>query len=188
MTSENKPGHTMPTPADKKHWEALFRGSVLSTQASNMISYVTIADHKAQVMLFLNSLVVPFIIPGVGKEGYETAAIIALATAFTTIFLAIMAVMPRGANRFKQVERPNLLHFANIKRFRRFDDYLNALHPIYNDPQQLGQEALRFVFDTSQYILKGKYFWLRLCYSAFLAGNFIALIALVIAQYSHSGA
>lgn len=177
--SEQDPQH-LPTPTDKKHWEALFRGSVLSTQSTNLISYVTIADHKAQVMLFLNSLVIPFIVPGLSAEGYYLPALLALTTAFVTIFLAIMAVMPRGANRFKKRKDPNLLHFANIKNFARFDDYLGAMNPIYNDPQRLGQEALKFIYDTSFHILKGKYFWLRLCYGAFLVGNFIALIALII--------
>lgn len=183
MTDQNTTP-TIPTPVDKKHWEALFRGSVLSTQATNMISYVTIADHKAQVMLFLNSLVIPFIVPGLDKPGFGLASLIALTTAFITIFLAIMAVMPRGASRFSQVDRPNLLHFANIKRFKSFEHYLNAIHPIYNDPQKLGQESLKFIYDTSMYILRGKYYWLRLCYSTFLVGNFIALVVLIISQYS----
>ena len=179
MSELEKQTNSLSSPADKKHWEALFRGSVLSTHASTLVSYVTIADQKAQLMLFLNSLIIPSVIPSLQDEGYRTSALIALITAFVTIILAIMAVMPRGANRFNEVERPNLLHFATIKRFKTFEQYLNEIKPIYNDPQKLGQESLRYIYDTSLYILKGKYFWLRLCYIIFLVGNFSAITTLI---------
>ena len=100
MSELEKQTNPLSSPADKKHWEALFRGTVLSTHASNMISYVTIADQKAQLMLFLNSLIIPFVILGLQNDAYKIPALLALITAFVTIVLAITAVMPRGSIRF----------------------------------------------------------------------------------------
>lgn len=175
----------LPEPVDKHHWQALFRGSVLANQLQNLVTFVTIADQKAQVMLFINSLVIPFILPGVDNPQYRYAAIIALGTASLTIFFAVMTVFPRGPARFKKRQYHNLLHFSDIKQFSSLNDYLLKMEPVYNDMGLLGREALKYAYDTSRYILKGKYFWLRLCYGGFLIGNALAIAVFLLSLASY---
>lgn len=177
--TELKPFNLSDSP-DKHRWEALFRGSVITTQANAMLNYVNLADQKAQVMLFLNSLLLPVAINGLKADGQNLAYSIALATAFFTIFAAIMVVIPRGGRFIKRTKANNLMHFSNINRFPTFEAYTEAVYPVFNDTQKLSKEALKFIYDTSSLILKGKFFWLRLCYGTFLLGNFAAIIAFVI--------
>lgn len=168
-------GAGLPAPHDSEHWAAMFRGTVLASQQRGLIAYVTIADQKAQVMLFINSLIIPFILPGVETADYRAAAILALITAALTVFFAVMTVFPRGPARFKKRPYSNQLHFADIKQHATFESYLHEVRPIYNDLGKLGTESLKYMYDMSRFVLKGKYFWLRLCYGSFLIGNVLAL-------------
>ena len=166
-------------PSDSKKWEALTRGTILASQTQAVITYVTIADQKAQVMLFINSLVMPFILQGTDHPDYKYPAIMAVLTASLTVFFAIMTVFPRGPNRFKKRAYSNELHFADIKQHETFDHYLKSVYPIYNDVGRLSQEAFKYMYDTSRYVLKAKYFWLRLCYTWFMIGNALCIIVLL---------
>ena len=178
MTEELKPFDLADSP-DKHRWEALFRGSVITTQANAIINYVTIADQKAQVMLFLNSLVLPLAISGLKQGDHNVAYSIALATAFTTVFSAVCVLIPRGGRIIKRTKANNLMHFSNINRFATFEAYCAEMIPVFNDTQKLSKEAMKLIYDTSSFILKGKFFWLRLCYGIFLVGNFAAILAYV---------
>ena len=166
----------MPDSHDPEYWAALFRGSVLASQKQGLITYVTIADQKAQVMLFINSLIIPLIIPGVQNEDFRIASIIALVTACLTVFFAIATVFPRGPARFKHRPYSNQLHFSDIKQHSSLESYLSNVQPIYNDLGMLGKESLKYMYDVSRFVLRGKYFWLRLCYGVFLLGNALALL------------
>ena len=168
-------GSGLPPAHDNEHWAAMFRGTVLASQKQGLITYVNIADQKAQVMLFINSLIIPFILPGVEMPDYRLAAIIALITAALSVFFAVMTVFPRGPARFKKRPYSNQLHFADIKQHPTFASYLHDVRPIYNDLGKLGTESLKYMYDMSRFVLKGKYFWLRLCYGGFLIGNILAL-------------
>lgn len=173
-------GDGLPDPHDAEHWAALFRGTVLAAQKQTVITYVSIADQKAQVMLFINSLIIPFIMQGVGEPGYHYAALIALVTASLTLFFAVMTVYPRGPGRFKNRPYSNQLHFADVKQHPNFQSYLDEIAPIYNDLGLLGKESLKYLYDVSRFVLRGKYFWLRLCYTGFLIGNTLALLVFLI--------
>ena len=113
MTEELKPFDLADSP-DKHRWEALFRGSVITTQANAIINYVTIADQKAQVMLFLNSLVLPLAISGLKQGDHNLAYSIALATAFTTVFSAMCVLIPRGGRIMARRDPGGSVHWPGV--------------------------------------------------------------------------
>ena len=182
MSSEDEEYHpaALPDSKDPEHWAAMFRGAVLASQKQTLITYVTIADQKAQVMLFLNSLIIPFIVQGVDHPNYHYASLAALATASLTVFFAVITVFPRGPARFKKRQYRSLLHFADIKQYPTLTSYLSDINPIYNSPGALGQETMKYIYDVSRYVLRGKYYWLRLCYGSFLIGNALALVIFIL--------
>ena len=164
-----------PEPKDKFHWEAMLRGQVLAATSFKFVNYINIADQKAQAMIILNSILIPVTLGWVGKADFGVPATISILTAFASIFAAILCIYPKRRNGTKPDGTYNLLHFGDIGRMKE-EKYLELINPIFNDLNQLSEEALKDLHDIARRVIIPKFFWLKISYGAFFAGNLIAVL------------
>lgn len=164
----------LPEPKDKYHWEAMLRGQVYSATSAKFVNYINIADQKAQAMIILNSILIPVTLSWVDKENFGLAATISIIAAFTSILSSIMCIYPKRRNGKKPDGTYNLLHFGDIGRMRE-QKYLDLINPIFNDLNELSEEALKDLHDIARRVIIPKFFWLKIAYGAFFIGNLIAV-------------
>ena len=77
----------MPTFADeqKKKWEGVFRGSILSATMTKHTSYIGFADQRAQGMIGINAILIPVALTGLKTVTFHTAAMVSLVTSIVVI-------------------------------------------------------------------------------------------------------
>lgn len=174
---------TASSPHDSEHeldpeWEALLRGTIISTTTQKFFNYVSLADQKAQAMIILNSILVPVIINWADKPGYEWGVMIALGSAISSILLSIICIYPKRRSGKKPDGSINYLHFGDIGRISE-QEYLKRMKPIFNDNNQLSEASLKDLHDVARRIILPKFFWLKCAYAVFFFGNLAAIICVL---------
>jgi hypothetical protein len=164
----------MEPPKDKLYWEALLRGQVLSTTTHKLVNYITLADQKAQAMIIINSILIPFILPWLSKPSYMWPAAIAIITSLLAMLCSILCIYPKRRRGMKPDGSYNLLHFSDIGRMKEAE-YLERFNPIYNDMELLSEIAIKDIHDVSRRIIIPKFHWLTLGYKCFFIGNVLAI-------------
>ena len=173
----------LPPPQDEAYWSALLRGQVLATTTHKFVTYVTLADQKAQAMIILNSILIPVTIAWAGKPIFGLAATLAIVTALISIFTAILCIYPKRRRGSKPDGTYNLLHFGDIGRMKE-EQYLMLFRPIFNDLERLAEESVKDLHDVARRIIIPKFFWLKISYGAFFIGNMIAIALALYAFWS----
>lgn len=168
--SETKPEKDQ----NQLRWEALFRGTALTSTTQKLFNYVQLADQKAQGMIIVNSVIIPVAFGWVNKADFHAGAIISILTAVVSIFISIICIYPKRRTGKKPDGTRNLLHFSDIGYLKEAA-YLQAVNPIVNDPKRLTVAILKDIHDVSRRILRPKFFWLKLSYITFFCGNLIAV-------------
>ena len=181
--NQGKEGEDLPEPKDKAHWEALLRGQVLSATIQKFMNFVNLADQKAQAMIILNSILIPFTLNWIGKPMFEIAATIAIVAAVASILSAIMCIYPKRRKGQKPDGTYNLLHFGDIGRMRE-DKYLELFNPVFNDLDELSEAAVKDLHDMARRIIIPKFFWLKISYGSFFVGNVMAIAVALWAIWS----
>lgn len=166
--------HIPDNPKDKLHWDALLRGQVLTSTTAKLVNYIALADQKAQAMIIINSILIPFVLPWMSKPIYAWPASIAIVTSFLTILCAIFCIYPKRRRGTKPDGSYNLLHFSDIGRMKEAE-YLALFNPIYNDRELLAEEAVKDIHDVSRRIIIPKFFWIKIGYGCFFIGNLCAV-------------
>ena len=118
------------TPQQK--WEALLRGQITSATMNKMMVIMRLADQKAQVLIFLNSILIPVCINEVEHELLRSAAIVSIVTAVLSILAAMMCIYPKRRYRKSGHRDINLLHFNDIGHLDK-DEFMERFMPVYND-------------------------------------------------------
>ncbi len=162
-------------------WAALFRGSLLSTTISKHVNYVGLADRRAQGIITLNALLVPISLNGSQNPLFMYGAIVAIITALLSISAAFVSLYPKKYNDNKH-QHPDLLHFSQIQRLSE-KQYLDHMNEALQDTSVLAEMASRDLYHISKRILHPKFQWLKISYSIFLCGNFIAILIIAIKSF-----
>jgi hypothetical protein len=155
-------------------WKALFRGSLLSTTINKHVSYVGLADRRAQGIITLNALLVPVALNGSQNPLFVYGAIATIISAFLCITAAFISLYPKKYSGKKE-KHAGLLHFSQIQKFSE-KRYLDLMNEALQDTSVLAKMASRDLYHISKRILHPKFRWLKISYLIFLSGNFIALI------------
>lgn len=163
---------------DKARWQALFRGTVLSVTTQKFFNYVNLADQKAQVLIILNSVLIPVAINGLSIPNLHNAAIVSMLTGILSIYMAIVCIFPKRRSGRKPDGSINLLHFGDIAPMKE-QEFLDEFMPYYNDLGGLSKIVAKDLHDIARRVIRPKFFWLKLSYISFFIGNFIAIVFLL---------
>jgi len=156
-------------------WEGLARGNVTAATINKFMVVMRMLDQKAQVMILLNSLLVPLCMNGLENPAYANAAIISIITSILSILAAMICIYPKRRYRKTGDRELNLLHFNDIGHMDK-QDYLDQVMPKFNDTRQLTELAIHDLYDMSRYSIIPKFTWLKISYAAFAVGNILAII------------
>lgn len=160
--------------SQSQRWEALMRGQIIAATIQKLFNYITIADQKAQMIIILNSIMIPLALSEMNDPDLKIGATIAIITAIISIFLSILCIYPKRRSGRKPDGSINHLHFADIGMLKE-KQYMESFFPIYNDKARLTEEAVKDLHDVSRRILLPKFRWLKLAYISFFLGYFIAI-------------
>lgn len=167
---------------EQKKWEALLRGQILSATTAKFISYISLADQKAQALIILNSILIPITLNWVNESIYSVPASIAIFTALFSIMFSILAIYPkRGARRVAE-NRINYLHFGDIGRLKE-DQFLENFKHIVGDPGNLSEAVAKDLYDMGKNVMLPKFRWLKIAYISFFIGNSSALMWFFLFSY-----
>lgn len=158
----------------KERWGALLRGQILTVTTQKFFNYVNLADQKAQVLIILNSVLIPVSINGLSIPYLHDAAIVSMMTAIASIYMAIVCIFPKRRSGRKPDGSINLLHFGDIALMKE-EAFLKEFLPYFNDLGGLAEIAAKDLHDIARRVIRPKFFWLKLSYITFFIGNFIAI-------------
>lgn len=175
----------METLNENEKWQSQLRGQVMSATINKFTVIIRLIDQKAQVMILLNSMLVPVCVNALEHGPFAKTAIISIVTAVISILSAIICIYPKRKYRKKSDRRLNLLHFNDIGHMEE-NEYMDLFQPIYNDLPLLARAVMHDLHDTSRYSIRPKFFWLKITYGTFAVGNIIALIVVLFEIYKNA--
>ncbi len=163
----------------EKKWKALLRGQIIGATVNKMMVIMRLADQKAQVLIFLNSILIPVCLKEIENEALQTAAMVSIIASILSILAAMMCIYPKRRYRKSGHRDINLLHFNDIGHLDK-DEFMDAFIPILSDGEKLCKAAVYDIYDVSKNSIIPKFVWLKISYGIFAFGNLLA-ITLVLA-------
>ena len=164
----------MSTLTEDEKWPALLRGQLLAATINKYTVIIRLVDQKAQVMILLNSILVPMCINAVEHGTFARGATISIVTAVLSILAAMVCIYPKRRYRKSGDRALNILHFNDIGHMDE-QEYKDTILPIIITPNRLAEAAVHDLYDTSKNSIIPKFWWLKLSYGIFACGNIIAL-------------
>ena len=165
------------------------------TSLRNHIDLSAIADNKANIMLSVNALIVtialPMLIPMIRTDpimGIPTALL--LIVCVVSIIYATLATRPikmKGYSSSDDItkKKANLFFFGNFYRMS-FDEYEEGIGLVVANDDLLDNAITRDLFFLGKALGK-KYNYLRLCYTIFMYGIILAVLAFVVVALFFGG-
>lgn len=164
--------------------ETMFR-----TAPQNHLSLSSIADHKANILISVNALVISIVLTQMFRNLDDIQALLLptvtlLGVCVLTIVFATLATKPKlTTGRFTRQDieekRANLLFFGNFYKMS-YEDFEAGMNAMMNDADYLYGSMTRDFFNLGQ-VLGRKYFYLRIAYNVFMYGIVLAVLLFVIA-------
>lgn len=164
---------------DQLRWEGLLRGQVMSATTNKFSVILRMLDQKAQVMILLNSFIIPLCIRSLENDKFHEAAVLSILTSLLSIWASIICIYPKRKYRKKGDRDLNLLHFNDIGHMEK-EDYFAQILPKFNDTSKLAELVVQDLYDTSRYSIVPKFLWLKISYALFGFGNLIAILCVLI--------
>lgn len=170
----------IPTEKDtEKVWPVLRQQSFLRFIQNKNLSYVTQADAKGRIMIIIYVFLIPFCISfTMENPEYKLAGIVELITLFLSFIATILIIYPKKYKQ-KKHNHDNLMHFSSIQQYDE-EEYLEKMREALEDKKKLITLAVNEIYHMSKYVLKSKFFWLRVSLCIFLTGSSLALIILLL--------
>ena len=135
------------------------------------VSLSSLADLKASMLLTTAALVVPLTLRLTAREDLRTAGFVMIAGCLLTVLLAGYGTMPKfGPSKAKRKEgRLDLLFFGDLGDLE-YDEYLERMQAVMNDPSRVYEMQLFELYKLGQYLERAKYRYIRFAYIAFIGG------------------
>lgn len=167
----------------KKSAQMMFK-----TALRNHIDLSTLADNKANIMLSVNALIITLIVPLAVAQVKEFPfllypILILLFTCLIAMVFATLATRPikmEGTTSNLTIEqgKSNLFFFGNFYKMG-FDHYKRGIYQVLESDDDLDDSIMRDLFFLGK-SLGAKYAQLRICYTIFMTGVTLAVIAFVV--------
>jgi Family of unknown function (DUF5706) len=162
--------------------------TMFKTALRNHIDLSAIADNKANIMLSVNALIITFALPLLGKEIASNRVllfptILLLSVCVVSMIFATMATRPIPMKGYSSMEsilakKSNLFFFGNYYRMS-FEEYEQGMNATVADDTILDTTIMRDLFFLGR-TLGFKYAHLRKCYTIFMYGIIVTVIAFVV--------
>lgn len=162
--------------------------TMFKTALRNHIDLSSIADNKANIMLSVNALIITFALPLLGKEISNNRTllyptILLLSVCVVSMIFATLATRPIPMKGYSSMEsilarKSNLFFFGNYYRMT-FEEYEKGMNATVADSKILDTTIMRDLFFLGR-TLGVKYGYLRNCYTIFMYGIILTVIAFVI--------
>jgi HD superfamily phosphodiesterase len=159
--------------------ETLFR-----LTARNQINLNSIADHKSNILISVNAIIISIIITMLtGKIGNMSQGIlpilVLLIVCLITIIIAIMSTRPIILTKKfteEDIEQKNvdLIFFGNFIKME-YDDYLKALKNMIKDDDHLYSILIKNQYSLGK-ILSKKFRLVKISYNVFMIGIIITVV------------
>lgn len=173
--------------------------TMLRLTSENHLKLSDMADHKANILISVNAIIISVILGVLVRKLEEDAyltipTIIFLVVAVTTIVIAILATMPKvtgGTFSDQDVlnKKTNLLFFGNFYK-APFDQYDKAMRTMMHETDYLYGSLIKDIYNLGV-VLGRKYKLIRLAYYIFMIGIVVSVIAFSTAVFiynaSHNG-
>ncbi len=163
--------------------------TMLRLTSENHLKLSDMADHKANILISVNSIIISVILGVLMRKLEEEPAltiptIFFLLVAVTTIVLSILATRPKvsgGTFTDQDVldKKTNLLFFGNFYK-APFEKYDAAMRKMMKDPDYLYGSLIKDIYMLSV-VLGRKYKLIRIAYYIFMIGLVISVAAFAIA-------
>ncbi|MEM6377831.1 MAG: Pycsar system effector family protein [Bacteroidota bacterium] len=162
---------------------------MFKTALRNHIDLSTLADNKANIMLSVNALIITLIVPLAVGQVRESPfllvpILILLLTCLIAMIFATLATRPikmDGTTESLTIDqgKSNLFFFGNFYKMG-FDQYKKGIYKVLESDGDLEDSIMRDLFFLGK-SLGAKYNQLRICYTIFMLGVSLAVLAFVIA-------
>jgi len=165
--------------------ETMFR-----TTSKNHLELSALADNKANIMISVNTIILTVVVSVLIRKLYEypnlvIPTIMLVVVCLTTIVLAILATRPNvTAGKFTDEDvrskKTNLLFFGNFHKMD-LDHYEWGMKEMMKDGEYLYGSLIKDIYFLGV-VLGKKYRLLRICYTTFMIGFVLSIIAFVVAM------
>jgi len=172
--------------------------TMLRLTSENHLKLSELADHKANILISVNSIIISVILSLLLRKLQEEPAlkiptIIFLTISVATIVISILATRPKMAGGEFTLEdvknkKTNLLFFGNFYK-ATYEEYNKAMREMMLDTDYLYGSLIKDIYYLGV-VLGRKYKLIRLAYNIFMIGIIVSVLAFAIGAYysSASGA
>jgi predicted metal-dependent HD superfamily phosphohydrolase len=163
--------------------------TMLRLTSENHLKLSDMADHKANILISVNAIIISVILGVLMRKLEEEPAltiptIIFLLVAVTTIVIAILATRPKvSGGTFTEQDvidkKTNLLFFGNFYK-APFEQYDTAMRKMMKDPDYLYGALIKDIYMLAA-VLGRKYKLIRIAYYIFMIGIIVSVAAFAVA-------
>lgn len=188
--AQNQTGSTAESLMEVKepagHIDQMLRQTrVHHTQLSQM------ADIKANMIMTVASLLVPFSIRYLQTPQFHLAALTMIVFCVLTVLLSAYAAMPKIGNKKWLQNKPgarnfsfNLLFFGSFSNMD-YPEFKEAMQEAMNDHNKAYEVQIREIYSMGRYLDRKKYRFVRLAYLSFIIGVLASSSIYVGSYYLH---
>ncbi|MFS8082007.1 MAG: Pycsar system effector family protein [Ginsengibacter sp.] len=169
--------------------------TMLRLTSENHLKLSEMADHKANILISVNSIIISVILSVLLRKLSEETyliipTIIFLLVAVTTIVISILATRPKisgGEFTMEEVKerKTNLLFFGNFYK-ATYQQYDLAMKELMLDTDYLYGTLIKDIYFLGK-VLGRKYKLIRLAYNIFMIGIIVSVLAFAIATFFSHG-
>ncbi|PKP33081.1 MAG: hypothetical protein CVU00_11000 [Bacteroidetes bacterium HGW-Bacteroidetes-17] len=162
--------------------------TILRLTARNQINLNSIADHKSNILISVNAIIISIIITMLVKNAYDLSqnfypVMILLFVCLSTIILAILSTRPNVKwSKFTKEEikekKVDLIFFGNFIHME-YDDYLESFKSMMESDEDLYSTMIKNQYSLGK-ILAKKFRLLKIAYNVFMIGLSITVISFLI--------
>lgn len=163
--------------------------TMLRLTSANHLKLSEMADHKANILISVNSIIISVILSVLLRKLQEETylvipTIIFLLVSVATIVVSILATRPKiSGGRFTMEEvkqkKTNLLFFGNFFN-ASYEEYDTAMKELMLDTDYLYGTLIKDIYFLGK-VLGRKYKLIRLAYNIFMIGIIVSVLAFAIA-------
>ncbi len=169
--------------------------TMLRLTSENHLKLSDMADHKANILISVNSIIISVILSVLLRKLQEETylvipTIIFLVVAVATIVISILATRPKiSGGEFTpediKQKKTNLLFFGNFYK-ATYEQYNVAMREMMLDTDYLYGSLIKDIYYLGV-VLGRKYKLIRLAYNIFMIGIIVSVLAFAIAAFFNNG-
>ncbi|MEO8414516.1 MAG: Pycsar system effector family protein [Ginsengibacter sp.] len=170
--------------------------TMLRLTSENHLKLSDMADHKANILISVNSIIISVILSVLLRKLQEETyliipTVIFLMVAVTTIVISILATRPKmSGGEFTpediKLKKTNLLFFGNFYK-ATYEQYNAAMREMMLDTDYLYGSLIKDIYYLGA-VLGRKYRLIRIAYNIFMVGIIISVLAFTIAAVFNDSA